>query len=102
MADACDLQRKQSRLRRDYLYRKALILKEAETSQRRATLREALAKGKPLDSAIAKDSTLKKDFAYDESRPDLTAEEQMDLDDEYSQLSGLVDPRGETTDRQTK
>jgi U3 small nucleolar ribonucleoprotein protein IMP4 len=36
---------------------------------------------------------LTKDFQYDESRPDLTAGEQLDLDDEYAQLSGIVDPR---------
>jgi len=56
-------------------------------------LRASLASGKPLDPAVAKDKRLQKDFEYDESRPDLTAEEQLDLDDEYSQLSGIVDPR---------
>jgi U3 small nucleolar ribonucleoprotein protein IMP4 len=34
---------------------------------------------------------LRKDLAYDESRPDNADE--LDLDDEYQQLSGVVDPR---------
>jgi hypothetical protein len=54
-----------------------------------------LAKGKTLDPSIAKDKALRSDFAYDETRADLTTNDQLDLDDEYAQLSGLVDPRGE-------
>ncbi|KAF6812989.1 U3 small nucleolar ribonucleoprotein IMP4 [Colletotrichum sojae] len=84
--------RKQARQRRDYLYRKALILKEAETNEKKAQLRSALASGKPLDPSVAREKGLRKDFAYDESRPDLTVHEELDLDDEYSMLSGLVDP----------
>ncbi|RYP30449.1 hypothetical protein DL767_006260 [Monosporascus sp. MG133] len=85
--------RKQARQRRDYLYRKAIILREAEISEKRAKLRASLATGKPLDPSIANDQQLRKDFVYDESRPDRNANEELDLDDEYSQLSGIVDPR---------
>ncbi|RYO94051.1 hypothetical protein DL766_004106 [Monosporascus sp. MC13-8B] len=85
--------RKQARQRRDYLYRKAIILREAEISEKRAKLRASLATGKPLDPSIANDQQLRKDYAYDESRPDRNANEELDLDDEYSQLSGIVDPR---------
>ncbi|RYP56132.1 hypothetical protein DL769_009972 [Monosporascus sp. CRB-8-3] len=85
--------RKQARQRRDYLYRKAIILREAEISEKRAKLRASLATGKPLDPSIANDHQLRKDYAYDESRPDRPANEELDLDDEYSQLSGIVDPR---------
>lgn len=46
-----------------------------------------------MDPSIANDQQLRKDFAYDESRPDRTSNEELDLDDEYSQLSGIVDPR---------
>ncbi|KAI6768293.1 hypothetical protein HG530_006302 [Fusarium avenaceum] len=87
------MQRKQARQRRDYLYRRALLLRDAEISEKRAKLRSSLASGKPLDSTIANDKTLRKDYQYDESRPDLTTNEQLDLDDEYAQLSGIVDPR---------
>ncbi|ORY57277.1 anticodon-binding protein [Pseudomassariella vexata] len=85
--------RKQARQRRDYLYRRAMLLRDAEISEKRAKLRSSLASGRPLDPSIANDKTLRKDFAYDESRPDRTANEDLDLDDEYSQLSGIVDPR---------
>lgn len=36
---------------------------------------------------------MRKDYKYDESRPDRSIEEELDLDDEYAQLSGIVDPR---------
>ncbi|KAK6597895.1 brix domain-containing protein [Botrytis cinerea] len=85
--------RKQARQRRDYLYRRALTLRDAEISEKRAKLRASLASGKPLDPSIANDKKLREDYKYDESRPDLTANEELDLDDEYAQLSGIVDPR---------
>lgn len=56
-------------------------------------MRAALASGKPLDPAIANDKELRKDYAYDESRAGTTTDEQLDLDDEYAELSGIVDPR---------
>lgn len=86
--------RKHARERRDYLYRRAMTLRDAETAEKRAKLRQSLATGKPLaDPSIANDKELRKDYAYDESRPDRTLNEELDLDDEYSQLSGIVEPR---------
>lgn len=85
--------RKQARERRDYLYRRALTLRDAELASKRSALKASLASGKPLDPSIANDETLRKDFKYDESRADRTAEEELGLDDEYAQLSGVVDPR---------
>ncbi|KAF2808287.1 Brix-domain-containing protein [Mytilinidion resinicola] len=85
--------RRQARERRDYLYRRALTLRDAELTSKRAALKSSLASGKPLDSAVANDKTLRNDFKYDESRADRTAEEELALDDEYQQLSGVVDPR---------
>ena len=87
------LQRKQARQRRDYLYRRAILLRDAEVSEKRAKLRSALASGKSLDPTIANDKSLRKDYQYDESAPDRDINEQLDLDDEYAQLSGIVDPR---------
>ncbi|GAO14714.1 hypothetical protein UVI_02028720 [Ustilaginoidea virens] len=86
-------QRKQARQRRDYLYRRALLLRDAEISEKRAKLRASLASGKPLDPTIANDKALRRDYQYDESAPDMSINEQLDLDDEYAQLSGIVDPR---------
>ncbi|KAI9705142.1 MAG: snoRNA-binding rRNA-processing protein imp4 [Candelina mexicana] len=85
--------RKQARQRRDYLYRRALTLRDAEIAEKRAKLKASLASGKPLAPEIANDKELRKDFKYDESRADRTTEEELDLDDEYAQLSGVVDPR---------
>ncbi|KAI0024168.1 Brix-domain-containing protein [Xylariomycetidae sp. FL0641] len=85
--------RKQARQRRDYLYRRALTLRDAEISEKRAKLRASLATGRPLDPSIANDKGLRKDYQYDESRPDRSTNEELDLDDEYSKLSGVVEPR---------
>lgn len=85
--------RKQARERRDYLYRRALTLRDAELASKRASLKASIASGKPLDRAVAIDDTLRHDFKYDETRADRTAEEEASLDDEYAQLSGVIDPR---------
>ncbi|MCJ1316982.1 snoRNA-binding rRNA-processing protein imp4 [Xylographa vitiligo] len=81
--------RRQARQRRDYLYRRALTLRAAETAAKRSLLSASLASGKPLLPSIANDTSLRADYKYDESlAPTATA-----LDDEYSHLSGLADPR---------
>lgn len=85
--------RRQARQRRDYLYRRALTLRDAEIAEKRAKLKTSLATGKPLDPKIANDKQLRRDYKYDESRADRTNEEELELDDEYSYLSGVVDPR---------
>ncbi|KAH8727698.1 anticodon-binding protein [Phaeosphaeriaceae sp. PMI808] len=85
--------RKQARERRDYIYRRALTLRDAELASKRASLKASLASGKPLTKEVAEDEDLRQDYKYDESRADRTAEEELGLDDEYSHLSGVVDPR---------
>lgn len=85
--------RRQARERRDYLYRRALQLKDASISEKRALLKRSLATGKPLDPAIADDKLLRKDFKYDESLNDETIAAKESMDDEYAMLSGLTDPR---------
>ncbi|KAI5286601.1 snoRNA-binding rRNA-processing protein imp4, partial [Ascosphaera aggregata] len=82
--------RRQARERRDYLYRRALQLRDASIAERRAKLKASLASGKPLEPSIANDKKLREDFKYDESKED---GEEVDLDDEYALTSGLVDPR---------
>ncbi len=56
-------------------------------------MKASLASGKPLAAEIANDKQLRRDYRFDESRADRTAEEELELDDEYAQLSGVVDPR---------
>ena len=75
--------RRQARQRRDYLYRRALTLRDAEIAEKRAKLKQSLATGKPLDPSIANDKQLRQDYKYDESRADRTNEEELELDDEY-------------------
>ncbi|KAK9479227.1 anticodon-binding protein [Lipomyces japonicus] len=78
--------RRQARERREYLYKKSVALKEANQVVKRQQLRAALAAGKPLPKEVAEDEQLKKDFKYDESM-------QEEIDDEYSALSGIQEPR---------
>lgn len=85
--------RRQARQRRDYIYRRALTLRDAEIASKRAKLKQSLASGKPLDPSIANDRKLREDYKYDETRAERTTEEELELDDEYSYLSGVVDPR---------
>lgn len=85
--------RRQARQRRDYLYRRSATLQQAETAAKRAALKQSLATGKPLDPSIANDAQLRRDYKFDESQPTLSLAEELELDDEYAHLSGLVDPR---------
>ncbi|ESW99426.1 hypothetical protein KL918_001643 [Ogataea parapolymorpha] len=78
--------RRQARERREYLYRKAQQLQEQTLIEKRKQLSHALATGKNLPKEIADDEKLQKDYLYDESI-------QETVDDEYSALSGLVEPK---------
>ncbi|GMM27707.1 snoRNA-binding rRNA-processing protein [Martiniozyma asiatica (nom. inval.)] len=81
--------RRQARERREYLYRKAQQLREQSTTLRRQQLSNSLATGKPLAQEVAEDEQLKKDYLYDSSLQDSN----IQLDDEYSSLSGIIEPR---------
>ncbi|AAS53109.2 AER430Wp [Eremothecium gossypii ATCC 10895] len=78
--------RRQARERREYLYRKAQELQESQLQQKRDLIKQALAQGKPLPKEVADDTKLQRDYQYDESA-------QESIDDEYSALSGIVDPK---------
>lgn len=81
--------RRQARERREYLFRKAQQLREQNTIAKRQQLSAALATGKALPKEIAEDKELQKDYLYDES----VQKSNEELDDEYSALSGLIEPR---------
>ncbi|KAL3433738.1 anticodon-binding protein [Aspergillus tetrazonus] len=89
--------RRQARERRDYLYRRALQLRDASIAEKRAQLKESLATGKQLDPSIANDRKLREDFKFDESLPTADKKDKdadlLDLDDEYALTSGIIDPR---------
>jgi U3 small nucleolar ribonucleoprotein protein IMP4 len=78
--------RKHARERREYLYRKSVQLQETSLLEKRQQLKAALASGKPLSKDLAEDEKLQADFIYDES-------EQLQIDDEYSLMSGISDPK---------
>ncbi|RAK98626.1 snoRNA-binding rRNA-processing protein IMP4 [Aspergillus ibericus CBS 121593] len=88
--------RRQARERRDYLYRRALTLRDASIAEKRAQLKASLASGKPLDPSVADDKALREDFKYDESITPADKQKKddvVDLDDEYALTSGIADPR---------
>ncbi|PWY94841.1 Brix-domain-containing protein [Aspergillus sclerotioniger CBS 115572] len=87
--------RRQARERRDYLYRRALTLRDASIAEKRAQLKASLASGKPVDPSVADDKALREDFKYDESitPADKQNKDEVDLDDEYALTSGIADPR---------
>ncbi|CDK26129.1 unnamed protein product [Kuraishia capsulata CBS 1993] len=78
--------RKQARERREYLYRKAVELQEVALNAKKQQLKQSLASGKALPREIADDEQLQADHKFDESI-------QQSVDDEYSNLSGLVEPK---------
>jgi hypothetical protein len=50
------MQRRQARERRDYLYRRALTLRDAELASKRAALKQSLSSGRPLTKDLAEDT----------------------------------------------
>ncbi|KAF2462246.1 anticodon-binding protein [Lineolata rhizophorae] len=85
--------RRHARERRDYLYRRALTLRDAEIARKRSLLKSSLETGKPLDASVASDKALRADYAFDEPRAGRSAADELALDDEYAHLSGVTDPR---------
>jgi U3 small nucleolar ribonucleoprotein protein IMP4 len=83
------MQRRDVRLRREYLYRKSLEQKEQALLTRKRQLKEALDSDKPIPTELRKDAhELKRDLALDD--PD--EHKSNVLDDEYAS-AGVTDPR---------
>lgn len=83
--------RKQTRERREYIYRKALEAKEQQIYERKQALREALASGKALPSelrAAAESGHVARDIRLDAAQDGPSTS----IDDEYSK-AGTYDPR---------
>ncbi|KAJ3056142.1 snoRNA-binding rRNA-processing protein imp4 [Rhizophlyctis rosea] len=81
--------RRNTRLRRGYLYRKALESKDRQIYDRKQRLKDALAEGKALPSDLRKDAAeLQKELQFDESQNAPTTH----IDDEYSR-AGEIDPK---------
>lgn len=83
------MDKRRTRLRREYLYRKALEQKERATFERKQQLKTALYNGKSIPSELQKDAhNIQKDLQFDENQ----AEPTTHIDDEY-QRAGEVDPK---------
>ena len=82
--------RRQTRLRREYLYRKSLQGQEKAVYEQKRVLREALASGKPLPTEIrASYEKLNREVEAEDTR---TSQAATHVDDEYGD-AGLMDPR---------
>ncbi|KAI8817082.1 anticodon-binding protein [Fimicolochytrium jonesii] len=81
--------RRQTRMRREYLYRKALETKDRQIYDRKQALKEAVESGKPIPVELRKEANaLRKDLQYDENQNLPTSH----IDDEYAQ-AGVVDAK---------
>lgn len=82
--------RRQTRLRREYLYRKSLEGREKLEYEQKRKLRQALASGKSLPTELrANYDHLKKSIDQEDSK---TETQQSHVDDEYGD-AGLLDPK---------
>ncbi|KAI8895315.1 anticodon-binding protein [Globomyces pollinis-pini] len=83
------MNKRQTRERREYLYRKSLESKERLIYDRKQQVKTALAEGKQIPSELRKDAMqIQKDLQYDENQNDPTTH----IDDEYAR-AGEEDPK---------
>lgn len=82
--------RRQTRLRREYLYRQSLQSKEKRSYETKRLLRTALANGKSLPTELR--ASYDKLSSEIDLEDDKTKEQQTNVDDEYGE-AGLQDPR---------
>jgi len=81
--------RRNTRLRKEYIYRKALEAKDRQIFERKQALKNALAEGKQIPTELRNESeSLKNDLLFDEHHEDM----QTHIDDEYAQ-AGVHDPK---------
>ncbi|ORX48906.1 Brix-domain-containing protein [Piromyces finnis] len=81
--------RRNTRLRKEYIYRKALEAKDRQIFERKQALKNALAEGKQIPTELRNESeSLKNDLLLDEHHEDM----QTHIDDEYAQ-AGVHDPK---------
>mmetsp|Transcript_7895 Transcript_7895/g.10205 ORF Transcript_7895/g.10205 Transcript_7895/m.10205 type:complete len:288 (+) Transcript_7895:57-920(+) len=82
--------RRNVRLRKEFLYRKALEGKDASIYEKKRKVREALAEGKPIPTELhEEEESLRKDLAWEDER---TLTQADSLDDEYA-FAGVRDPK---------
>ena len=83
------MQRRQNRLRREYLYKKSLEIQDKQAFEKKQQLKSALYEGKAVPTELRKDAdTLRKQILYDENQTGVTTH----ADDEYAYV-GIKDPK---------
>ncbi|CAG8505446.1 14425_t:CDS:2 [Racocetra persica] len=81
--------RRQTRLRREYLYRKSLENKEKQIYERKQKIKEAIKEGKPIPGELRQEAAkLQKDLNFDEAQTVPSSH----IDDEYAR-AGIYDPK---------
>ncbi|CAG8469104.1 4975_t:CDS:10 [Cetraspora pellucida] len=81
--------RRQTRLRREYLYRKSLENKEKQIYERKQKIKEAIKEGKRIPSELRQEAVkLQKDLNFDEAQTVPSSH----IDDEYAR-AGIYDPK---------
>ncbi|ORY94531.1 anticodon-binding protein [Syncephalastrum racemosum] len=81
--------RRNTRLRREYLYKKSLEAKERATFERKQQIKQAIEEGKPVPTELQNlDKTTRADLPFDQAQAELTTH----ADDEYSR-AGVYDPK---------
>lgn len=82
--------RRNTRLRKEYLYRKSLEGKERTAYERKRAIKTALEEGKPIPTELRKDEgKLRKEVELED---DNTAVQRTHVDDEYAH-AGEIDPK---------
>ncbi|KAF9966515.1 snoRNA-binding rRNA-processing protein imp4, partial [Mortierella alpina] len=81
--------RRQTRLRREYLYKKSLEGKDRQIFERKQAVKDAIASGKPVPTELRNEgAAFTKELQYDEAQEDPTSH----IDDEYAR-AGVYDPK---------
>ncbi|CAG8565803.1 8535_t:CDS:2 [Funneliformis mosseae] len=81
--------RRQTRLRREYLYKKSLETKEKQIYERKQKIKEAIREGRPIPTELRTEATqLQKDLNFDEAQNEPSSH----IDDEYAR-AGIYDPK---------
>ena len=82
--------RRNTRLRKEFLYRKSLEGKEAQQYEKKRQVREALREGKPIPTELRGESEgLRDEIGWEDERTEAPAQS---IDDEYA-FAGTRDPK---------
>lgn len=94
--------RRNTRLRKEYLYKKSIAKEDKEILEKKKLIKEALDKGVPIPSSLKEEaSSLLNDIEYDGKEPEIEKEDErysrigslsLSMDSEYAK-AGIYDPK---------